>query len=657
MRSVGVWLTAGLVVVGPSAVTAYLAFRSGGYFAGASAIAAVVLGVALVLRLMLADAPFEGFGPPLVMAAVGLGCFTAWTLVSAFWSDAPAQALIAFDRALMLWLALLLFGSLPFDRDRLLWAVRILAATMVVVAIVGLVTRVLPEVLSVPDGFEKNRLGYPLSYWNALGVFVSVALLLCAGLATRREEPLVSRALASAAVPLLVATLYFTFSRGSIGAVLIGFVVFILISVRREMISTALAIVPPTVVVVVLCLGTHALSTPHYASATGVSEGHRLVWELIGCAVAAGLLRVLLLPLDSLLARIEISGEQRRRAWIAFAVVATVVVVVGGIAGSGKISNAFDKFTVTTGVSETGELQKRLTDFNNNGRIAQWKLALDTFADHPVEGTGAGTFGRVWAEKSDNALRIVDSHSLYLGVLAELGAPGLIFLLLALGAILVTTARRIFGPDRVIYAAIFAAMFTWALHAAADWDWQMPATGFFVFSLGAMAIAARPGEAAGWLPGISGRFGRVALSICCLALLVSPVLVAVSQGKLDSAVRKFEAGNCAGASRDALSAIHTLSVRPGPYQVLGFCDSFTGQHRLAVAVLETAVARDEGEWESWYGLAYVRAAAGLDPRAAARKAYKLAPHEPLTIEGIRLFGKGDPQIWKRRAEGARLPIN
>ncbi len=652
-----IWAAAALAIVGPSACTAYLAFRSGGYFAGGPAIMAVVLGGALVLRLSLADAPFEGFGAPLVVASVALGCFTAWTLLSTFWSDAPAQALIAFDRALMVWLAVLLFGSLPMNRERLLWAVRVLAATMVVVAVVGLVTRVLPEVLSVPVGFEKNRLGYPLSYWNALGVFVSVALLLCVGLATRREEPLASRALSSAAVPLLAATLYFTFSRGSIAAVLVGLVVFVLISVRREMISSALAIVPPTIVAVILCLGTHALSTAHYADPTGVSEGHRLAWQLIGCVVAAGVLRVLLLPLDSRLARIEISREQRRRAWIAFAALAAIVVVVGGIEGSGKITNAFDKFTQTAGVSETGELQKRLTDFNNNGRIAQWKLALDTFADHPLEGTGAGTFARTWAEDSDNALRIVDSHSLYLGVLAELGVPGLIFLLAGLGAILVTTARRVFGPDRVLYAAIFAATLTWALHAAADWDWQVPATGFFIFSLGAMAIAARPGEAAGRLPSISGRFARVVLSICCLALLISPILVAISQGKLDAAVQKFDAGDCAGASRDALSAIHTLSVRPGPYQVLGFCDSFFGQDRLAVAVLETAVARDEGEWESWYGLAFVRAAAGLDPRAAARKAYELAPHEPLTVEGIHLFGNGNPQKWERRAERARLPIN
>src|ERR1700761_7571071 len=132
---------AACAVLGPAAFTAYLAFRSGGYFAGAPAIAAIFLGIALVLRLMLAETPFEGFGPAMVCATVGLGGFAVWTLVSASWSHAPAQAMIAFDRALVYWLALVLFGSFGWNRDRLVWAVRVLAATMFVVAILSLITR------------------------------------------------------------------------------------------------------------------------------------------------------------------------------------------------------------------------------------------------------------------------------------------------------------------------------------------------------------------------------------------------------------------------------------------------------------------------------------------------------------------------------------
>jgi O-Antigen ligase len=645
------------IAAGPAAFTAYLAFRSGGYFAGAPAIAAIILAVALVLRLMLADQPFEGFGPAMVCATVGLGGFAVWTLVSAFWSHAPAQALIAFDRALMYWLALVLFGSFGWRSERLLWAVRVLAATMFAVAVLALITRILPEIHSIPVGLEKDRLSYPISYWNGLGVFLAVALILCCGLATRDEEPLWSKALASAATPILAATLYFTFSRGAIGALLIGMAALVLLTFRRGTITAAIAIVPPTAVAVLLCLGTHVLSTEHYEAARGVTEGHRLAWELVGLTVAAGVIRVLLAPVDGRLAPIEISATARRRAWIIFAGVAVIVAFCGVLAFSGKISSGFEKFTESGGISDTGELQHRLTNFNNNGRIAQWHLALDTFSKQPLHGSGAGTFARTWAKESNNPSRIIDSHSLYLGVMAELGLVGILLLLLGMLAILVAAARRIFGPDRVLQATVFAALLTWAVHAGFDWDWQLTATGFFFFALGAMAIAAKPTEeSVAWAPAISGRTARLALSVGCLVLVVTPALVAISQGKLNSAVSKFHEGNCGGASREALSAIHVLSVRPDPYQVIGFCDKLEGQNGLAVSMLETAIKRDEGEWESWYGLAVVQAAAGQDPRAAAAKAYELAPHEPLAEEGRDLFSSGNPKIWKRRAETARLPI-
>src|SRR6201999_4320508 len=98
----------------------------------------------------------------------------------------------------------------------------------------------------------------------------------------------------------------------------------------------------------------------------------------------------------------------------------------------------------------------------------------------------------------------------YLEALAELGLPGLIFLLVGLVAIFVGLARRIRGPDRIVYAAIFAAGLTWALQAGVDWDWEMPATAFFLFALGGMAIAAGPGEGSAWTPGALRRPVRVA---------------------------------------------------------------------------------------------------------------------------------------------------
>ncbi|HTT94704.1 MAG TPA: O-antigen ligase family protein [Solirubrobacterales bacterium] len=651
------FLTA-IAVCGPAAVTAYLAFRSGGFFAGAPAIVAVVLGIALTLRLVLAEEPFEGFGPALVCAAVALGCFAIWTLLSSLWSHAPAQAMIEFDRVLMYWLALVLFGSIGWTRERFVWALRILAATMTAVAIMALITRVTPGIHSIPVSLENYRLSYPLTYWNALGLFVAVAILLCGGIATRSDEHPLAQGLAAAAIPILVATIYFTFSRGSIGVLAVGAVVFVLLAARRDLIPAAIAVVPPTAVAVLLCVGTDLLSTGRYGSPAGVAEGRTLAWELIGLAVAAGVLRFALRPLDRRLAAIEISAATKRRNWLVFAVAAVLVIVVAGIAVDAprKISGGFHDFTATKAPVDPEALQDRLTNLNSNGRLAQWELAVEKFGEHPLDGTGAGTFARVWAQEGSGEFKVINAHSLYLEMLAELGAPGLIFLVVAIVAIFVGLAGRIRGPDRVLYAALFAAALAWAAHAAVDWDWEMPATGFFFFSLGGLAIAARQGEGTSWIPTAPGRMPRVALGIGCLVLVVSPALVAISQGMLNSAVRNLQAGNCGAASHEALDAIHVLSVRPEPYQVLGFCDSRTGRHRLAIQMLETAVDRDPGEWESYYGLALVKGAAGQDPRPAARKAFELAPHVALAQEAVERFRTNDPRKWRKRALQSRLPI-
>ena len=652
-------ILAGILVCGPAAVTAYLAFRSGGFFAGAPAIVAVVLGIALTLRLVLADQPFEGFGPALVVAVVALGCFAIWTLLSSVWSHAPAQAMIEFDRVLMCWLALVLFGSIGWTRERFIWALRILAATMTVVAIMALITRITPGIHSVPPSLENYRLSYPLTYWNALGLFVAVAILLCAGLATRSEEKPIAQSLAAAAIPILAATIYFTFSRGSIGSLLVGAVIFVLVAARRDLIPAAIAVVPPSAVAVLLCVGTDVLSTGHYGSPAGVSEGRTLAWELIGLAVAAGVLRFALRPLDRRLAAIEISAAAKKRNWIAFAASAAIVIVVAGVAVDAphRINQGFHDFTATKAPVDPEALQDRLTNLNSNGRLVQWELAVEKAGQHPLDGTGAGTWARVWAKEGSGQFKVVNTHSLYLEMLAELGVPGLILLVVALIAIVVGLVGRVRGPDRVLYSALLAAVIAWLAHAAADWDWQMPATGFFIFSLGGMAIAARQGEdGAGWIPRAPGRMPRVALGIGCLVLVVSPALVAISQGMLNSAVRNLQAGNCGAASHEALDAIHVLSVRPEPYQVLGFCDSRTGQHQLAVQMLETAVDRAPNEWESYYGLALVKGAAEEDPRPAARKAYELAPRTALAQEAVEMFRTNDPQKWRRRALQARLPI-
>jgi cytochrome c-type biogenesis protein CcmH/NrfG len=117
------------------------------------------------------------------------------------------------------------------------------------------------------------------------------------------------------------------------------------------------------------------------------------------------------------------------------------------------------------------------------------------------------------------------------------------------------------------------------------------------------------------------------------------------------------AGDCRGAIDNALASLEALRSRAEPFEVLGYCDSRLGLDELAVDAMEQAVRRDPRNWEMHYGLALVRGAAGLDPRAAARRALELSPDNLLAQEAVEQFeSTRDPRAWERRARRAHLPL-
>ena len=215
-------LAAGALALLPGALVVYFGFNGGGFFAGTPAFACLIVIQLLLLRVLLADHPFDGFSLRLAVPGLALAGFVAWVLLSDAWSHVRGRALIEFDRDLLYLLLLVLFGITARTRARIPWIVRGLAAAIVVVCGSGLITRVLPHVWPISPDVANNRLGFPLTYWNALGILATVGIILLFGLSASREEPRGVRALACGAIPVLALTLYFTFSRGAIAALMVG---------------------------------------------------------------------------------------------------------------------------------------------------------------------------------------------------------------------------------------------------------------------------------------------------------------------------------------------------------------------------------------------------------------------------------------------------
>src|SRR5438105_13412815 len=94
----------------PGALTVYISFNGGGFFAGTPALMAVIVAALLVAWLLVARDPFDAVNRRLALAAAAFGLYALWILISSSWSDSPARALLAFDRALLYLLVLVLFG-------------------------------------------------------------------------------------------------------------------------------------------------------------------------------------------------------------------------------------------------------------------------------------------------------------------------------------------------------------------------------------------------------------------------------------------------------------------------------------------------------------------------------------------------------------------
>jgi hypothetical protein len=638
----------------PGALIVFTGFTAGGYFPSSPAIAALVLTQILIVRLLQVRHPVEGFGAPTLVAVVALGLYGALTLASALWSHSTGRGLIAFDRVWLYLLVLVLFGTVRASTSDLRWLVRGLLAGASIVCLAGLISRVAPDVWHTAPTVANERLSYPVTYWNALGVLAALAIVLSFHLTCTLAERRFVRALAAAVVPLLAATLFFTFSRGAIAAGAIGLVVYALVARPRGLLSGALATAAPSAALVVVAYKANLLDTVDPTTPAAVSQGHRVALAAVVCsALAAGLRLLLAARLDP---RLRSSAG---RAWIsprarAAMIAGGLAVAVAAILALGVpqgLAHDWNRFlSGVTPRGSHGDLRQRLADPSNNGRGDLWRAALHGFSAAPAHGRGAGMYQVIWEQRRPRFAFVINAHSLYLETMAELGLPGLILLLIVVGTILVALAVRARGSRRSLYGALLAAAVVWALHAGVDWDWQMPVTTIGFFAAAGLALGPRDGAGPGWIPGPGSR---LALGLLLLATAVLPVLIIGSQRQLGEAEHALYASNCPQASSAALSSIGWLDVRPEPYEIVGFCDLQRGMPRMAVSAMREAVRFDPSSWEPRYALAIAQAAAGMDPRSNAGLALRRNPFEPLTIRAARALRTPNPSEWVSRAASLR----
>lgn len=138
-----------------------------------------------------------------------------------------------------------------------------------------------------------------------------------------------------------------------------------------------------------------------------------------------------------------------------------------------------------------GANRGQLGSITGENRPHYWHVALYDYADHPVLGSGAGTFGDYfwrYHRPPEGFTRL--AHSLYLETLAELGPLGLALL----AGALVLPLALVRGRQTPLVAAVAGAYTAFLAHAAIDWDWTVTAlTTAAVFCGGATLVGTRRG--------------------------------------------------------------------------------------------------------------------------------------------------------------------
>lgn len=647
-----------LVALPLAALTIYLCFNAGGFFPDGTAYATIGACGLLALGVLLSRRPFAPFGGALGVPLALLAGFAAWTLVSALWSEASWRSLFEFDRALLFTLAFAFFGLVGAGGRRLEWGLRGFALTAVAIAAVALTTRLAADLWPIADNIHPERLSFPLTYWNSLGLLATLGLLACLHLSSGERQPRGWRVAGAAALPLLGATLLLTFSRGSLAVAVLGLLVYAAVARPRRLLGTVAAAGLPTAVAMFAAYDAEIVSSEDFAGAEGVAQGHDLALVVIACVAAAALLRLLFTRLDEWLDAWSPPVVDRRRALVAGGAAALVLVVAAVALGvPSRIGDEYSSFVEGAAPQSSDETRSRLTSFSNNGRLDQLQVSLEGFEAEPLRGTGAGTYQLQWNQLRDVDHAVIDAHSLYLEVLGELGVVGLLLIGGSLLAIVVGLARRLGGGERHVYAAALTLVVAWAVHAAIDWDWEMPAVTLWLFALAGLGLARPMADATGRLAGFAPAWPLRALAaVCVAALAIVPAAIGVSQNRLETALGQFDRNECDAAIATSRDSLDLLDRRPEPYEVIGYCQARQGREGAAEVAMLEAVERDPENWETHYGLALIRALYGQDPLPALEEARRLNPLEPRVRELIEEMAGGSPLDWQRSAAGASLPF-
>ena len=504
-----------------------------------------------------------------------------WSALSITWSVDPARTWTYANRSLLYAAVALLGMYLAGQERRVAYALAGLLGAVCVWALAGKVFAGL-----VPDYARVARLREPVGYWNGLALAADIALPLALWVA--RSRRLLGMALAFG---WLVA-LALTYSRGGVAIALVVLVLYAALGGGWWFtISTLLPAAIPAGVVVALAFVLPGVTSDGQTSHTRARDG-----ALFGLVLVVGLIAT------SALARLRLAspGARIRGA-------AAIGGVVLAVAAAGVVvthaGGWWSSFT-STQVTEVGNGGSRFGDTSSNHRYAWWTQAFDAWQEHPVVGTGAGTFAVTNLRYRTSYLdQAVEPHNLPVQFLSETGIVGAALVLLTALFFHVGIGARRDG----VKLALGLALPAFALHALVDIDWDFVALCVPIHLIAGMLAASPTRRRVG---------GGAALAVGGVALLLSLSAFSVWLGDRYAG----RASEALGTPAHAISLARTarsfdpLSIDPILTQAVAAWSG--GQNDLARSYYLAAVDVQPHSAEAWYRLGWFDLHVRHCPRAA-----------------------------------------
>jgi hypothetical protein len=564
-----------------------------------------------------------------------LTAFVAWTGLSLGWTESASNTSADLARlaGYLGIFAFAVFTRASRETERLIGAV---AAGIVVLALVALLSRLHPAWF--PEAGQtasfiadsRERLSYPIDYWNGLAALVAIGMPLVLEVATGARTVLL-RALAAAALPAMVLTLFLTLSRGGMASAAIALGVYLAICGDRL----------PKLLTALVAGGGGAILILAVTQRDAFQEGldnvvaHRqgdemLTLVLVVCFVVgliqAGLSRALL-------------NEKRprwtfvsRRGSLAAAIAGGLVVLVlaGALDAPGRASDGWQEFKRGGGPgSGTG----RLGSVGGESRYELWKAALDENATKPLTGTGSGTFELWWARHGRTGESVRDTHSLYLQTLGELGIVGLALLAGFLVTLFAAGGRRVVqasAAKRSRLAAALAGCAAFCLTAVVDWVWQIPVLAIALLLLASLLVS---GEDRADPQGRAslGAPLRIGFAVVAIAAIVAIAIPLATTALLRDSEADVRAGRLAEALDRARTAQNVQPDAAPPRLQQALVLEQQGELDPAAAAALEAIERESENWRNWLVLSRIEAERGRAVASvhAYRRAKSLNSQSPL----------------------------